>query len=162
MHDLIYASATTLARAIRAKEVSAVEVIQASLQCIAEVNPALNAVVQLCAEAAQAQARAADAALAREQLLGLLYGVPMTIKDSLDTAGVVTTGGTQGRATFIPAQDASVVARLRAAGAILLGKTNTPELTLAGETDNVLYGRTNNPYDLSRAPGGSSGGAAAM
>jgi amidase len=162
MHDLIYASATALARAIRTKEVSAVEVVQASLQRIAEVNPALNAVVQLCAEAAQAQARAADAALARGQLLGPLHGVPMTIKDSLDTAGVITTGGTQGRATFVPAQDAPVVARLRAAGAILLGKTNTPELTLAGETDNVLYGRTNNPYDLSRTPGGSSGGAAAI
>jgi amidase len=162
MHDLIYASATALARAIRTKEVSAIEVVQASLQRIAEVNPALNAVVQLCAEAAQAQARAADAALARGQLLGPLHGVPMTIKDSLDTAGVITTGGTQGRATFVPAQDAPVVARLRAAGAILLGKTNTPELTLAGETDNVLYGRTNNPYDLSRTPGGSSGGAAAI
>lgn len=162
MHEVTYASATALARAIRAKEVSAVEVIQASLQRIAEVNPALNAVVQLCAEAAQAQARAADVALAREQLLGPLHGVPMTIKDSLDTAGVITTGGTQGRATFVPAQDAPVVARLRTAGAILLGKTNTPELTLAGETDNVLYGRTNNPYDLSRTPGGSSGGAAAI
>jgi hypothetical protein len=86
----------------------------------------------------------------------------MTIKDSLDIAGVITTDGTQGRATFVPAQDAPVVARLRAAGAILLGKTNTPELTLAGETDNVLYGRTNNPYDLSRTPGGISGGAAAI
>ena len=162
MHDLLYASATALARAIRTKEVSAVEVVQASLQRIAEVNPALNAVVQLCAEAAQAQARATDAALARGEQLGPLHGVPMTIKDSLDTAGVITTGGTQGRATFVPAQDAPVVARLRAAGAILLGKTNTPELTLAGETDNVLYGRTNNPYDLSRTPGGSSGGAAAI
>jgi amidase len=80
----------------------------------------------------------------------------MTIKDSLDTAGVVSTGGTTGRATFVPERDATVVARLRAAGAILLGKTNTPELTLAGETDNLVYGRTNNPYDVSRTPGGSS------
>src|SRR6266567_7812846 len=108
------------------------------------------------------QARAADAALARGQLLGPLHGVPMTIKDSLDTAGVITTGGTQGRATFVPEQDATVVARLRAAGAILLGKTNTPELTLSGETDNLVYGRTNNPYDVSRTPGGSSGGAGAI
>ena len=92
--------------------------------------------MQLCAEAAQAEAQAADVALARGQITGPLHGVPMTIKDSLDTAGVITTGGTQGRATFVPAQDAAVVARLRAAGAILLGKTNTPELTLAGETDN--------------------------
>jgi amidase len=86
----------------------------------------------------------------------------MTIKDSLDTAGIISTGGTQGRARFVPEQDASVVARLRAAGAILLGKTNTPELTLAGETNNLIYGQTNNPYDLSCTPGGSSGGAGAI
>jgi amidase len=86
----------------------------------------------------------------------------MTIKDSLDTAGVVSTGGTQGRTAFVPQHDATVVARLRAAGAILLGKTNTPELTLAGETNNVIYGQTNNPYDLERTPGGSSGGAGAI
>jgi amidase len=86
----------------------------------------------------------------------------MTIKDSLDTAGAITTGGTKGRATFVPTHDAPVVARLRAAGAILLGKTNTLELTLGGETDNLIYGRTNNPYDLLRTPGGSSGGAAAI
>jgi amidase len=130
MNELIYASATALARAIRAKEVSAAEVVHAHLQRIAEVNPALNAVVQLCAEAAQAEARAADAALVRGQTTGPLHGVPMTIKDSLDTAGVITTGGTKGRAAYVPAHDATVVARLRAAGAILLGKTNTPELTL--------------------------------
>jgi amidase len=88
--------------------------------------------------------------------------VPITIKDSLDTAGVITTGGTTGRATYVPAQDATVVARLRTAGAIVLGKTNTPELTLSGETDNLVYGRTNNPYDLTRTPGGSSGGAGAI
>jgi amidase len=162
MNELIHTSATALARAIRAKEVSAAEVVQAYIQRIEAVNPQLNAVVQLRAEAAQAEARAADAALARGQIIGPLHGVPMTIKDSLDTAGVITTGGTKGRATFVPAQDATVVARLRAAGAILLGKTNTPELTLAGETDNLIYGRTNNPYDLARTPGGSSGGAAAI
>lgn len=162
MNELIYASATALARAIRAKEVSATEAVHAYLQRIAEVNPALNAVVQLCAEAAQVEARSADAALAWGQILGPLHGVPMTIKDSLDTAGVITTGGTKGRATFVPTHDAPVVARLRAAGAILLSKTNTPELTLGGETDNLIYGRTNNPYDLSRTPGGSSGGAAAI
>jgi amidase len=162
MSGLIYASATALARAIRAKEVSSAEVVQAYVERIAAVNPHLNAVVQLRAEAAQDEAKAADAALARGQLTGPLHGLPMTIKDSLDTAGVITTGGTKGRAAFVPAKDATVVTRLRAAGAILLGKTNTPELTLAGETDNLLYGRTNNPYDLSRTPGGSSGGAAAM
>jgi amidase len=86
----------------------------------------------------------------------------MTIKDSLDTAAMITTGGTTGRAGFVPERDATVVARLRAAGAVLMGKTNTPELTLSFETDNLVYGRTNNPYDLARTPGGSSGGAAAI
>ena len=86
----------------------------------------------------------------------------MTIKDALDTAGVISSGGTQGRSSFVPEQDATVVARLRAAGAILLGKTNTPELTLGFETVNLVYGRTNNPYDVSRTCGGSSGGAAAI
>jgi amidase len=162
MHEVIYASTTTLARAIRAKEVSSAEVVHADLERIEAVNPTLNAVVQLRAEAALAEATAADAALARGQITGPLHGVPITIKDSLDTAGVITTGGTTGRATFVPEQDATVVARLRAAGAILLGKTNTPELTLWGETDNLVYGRTNNPYDLTRTPGGSSGGAAAI
>jgi amidase len=108
------------------------------------------------------EALAADQALARGELRGPLHGVPITIKDSLDTAGVISTGGTQGRAAYKPQQDATVVARLRAAGAILLGKTNTPELTLSGETDNLVYGRTNNPYDVSRTPGGSSGGAGAI
>ncbi len=162
MDELIYASAAALAQAIRAKEVSSEEVVNAYLQRIEAVNPQLNAVVQLTADAAQKQARVADAALAHGDIQGPLHGVPMTIKDSFDTADVISTGGTKGRASFIPTQDATVVARLRRAGAILLGKTNTPELTLAFETDNLIYGRTNNPYNLSRTPGGSSGGAAAI
>jgi amidase len=162
MHAVIYASATALARAIRAKEISSAEVVHACLERIEAVNPTLNAVVQVRADAARAEAQAADAALARGQITGPLHGVPMTIKDSLDTAGVITTGGTTGRATYMPTQDATVVARLRMAGAIVLGKTNTPELTLSGETDNLVYGRTNNPYDLTRTPGGSSGGAGAI
>ncbi len=162
MTDLIYSSATTIARAIRDKEVSAVEVVQAHLDRIAEVNPSLNAVVQLCADRALDEAREADAALARGDATGPLHGVPMTLKDSLDTEGVVTTGGTTGRRDFVPERDATVTARLRAAGAILMGKTNTPELTMAGETDNSVYGRTNNPFDLDRSPGGSSGGAGAI
>ena len=162
MDDLTFISATALASAIRQKTVSAQEAVQAYLNRIEAVNPTLNAVVQLRAEAALAEAQTADAALARGASLGPLHGVPMTIKDSIDTAGVITTGGTQGRQTFVPDQDATVVARLRQAGAILLGKTNTPELTLAAETDNLVYGRTNNPYDPSLIPGGSSGGAAAI
>jgi amidase len=159
---LLYTSATTLAQVIRDKQVSAQEVIEAHLQRIEEVNPMLHAVVQLVADRALDEARTADQALGQGKTLGPLHGVPMTIKDSLDTAGVISTGGTKGREAYIPQEDATVVARLRAAGAILLGKTNTPELTLAGETNNLVYGQTNNPYDVSRTPGGSSGGAGAI
>ena len=162
MDELIFASAKSLAHEIQNKKVSSEEVVNAHLQRIEEVNSKLNAVVQLTAERAQAEAREADAALARGEIKGPLHGVPMTLKDSLDTAGVISTGGTKGRVAFVPVEDATVVARLRGAGAILLGKTNTPELTLAGETDNLVYGRTNNPYDPSRTPGGSSGGAGAI
>jgi amidase len=162
MNELLSSSASALAQAIRSKKVTVKEVVETHLQRIAEVNPALNAVVQLAGDRALEEARLADQALLKGAKVGPLHGVPMTIKDSLDTAGVISTGATTGRTTFVPRQDATVVARLRAAGAILLGKTNTPELTLAGETDNLVYGRTNNPYDLSRTPGGSSGGAGAI
>ena len=162
MDDIIYASAKAMAQAIRDGEASAAEVVEAHLARIEAVNPALNAVVQLSAERARAEAADADAALARGESKGALHGVPFTLKDSIDTEGVITTGGTLGRAEFVPDADATVAARLRAAGGILLGKTNTPELTYAGETDNLVYGRTNNPFDVSRAPGGSSGGAGAI
>jgi amidase len=159
---LLYASASAIARAIRGQQVSVKEVVEAHLERIEAVNSSLNAVVQLAAERALDEARVADQSVHRGDALGPLHGVPMTIKDSLDTAGVISTGGTKGRATYVPQEDATVVARLRAAGAILLGKTNTPELTLAGETNNLIYGQTNNPYDLARTPGGSSGGAGAI
>ena len=162
MEELIYASATTMAQSIRDKKISALELVDSHLRRIDQVNPQLNAVVQLASERARAEAREADNALARGENVGPLHGVPMTIKDSLDTEGVISTGGTQGRANFVPEEDSTVVARLRSAGAILLGKTNTPELTLAGETNNLVYGQTNNPYDTSRTSGGSSGGAAAI
>ena len=160
--DLIFMSASTLASAIRARQVSSEEVIQAHILRIQDVNSKINAVVQLVADRALDQARKADEDLARGEPKGPLHGVPVTFKDSLDTAGVVSTGGTKGRQSFIPKKDATVVARLLAAGAILLGKTNTPEFTFWGETDNLVYGRTNNPYDLSKTPGGSSGGSAAI
>jgi amidase len=162
MDDILCNSATTLAHAIRSKKVSSREMVEAHLGRIEEVNPKLNAVVQLAAARALSEAERADSALARGEILGVLHGVPITLKDSIDTEGIVTTGGTEGRSGYIPATDATVAARLRAQGAVLMGKTNTPELTLAGETDNLVYGRTNNPYDLSRSPGGSSGGAAAI
>ena len=158
---LYYSTVRALAQAIRGQEVSSETVVQACLDRINEVNGDLNAVFQIQSEAALARAREADAALARGDVWGELHGVPMTIKDSLDTAGVVSTGGTQGRAAFVPERDATVVSRLWNQGAILLGKTNTPEFTLSFETDNLVYGMTNNPFDLDRSPGGSSGGAAA-
>jgi amidase len=161
-NDITRKSASELARAIRSKQLSSKAVVEAHLARIAEVNPKLNAIVQLTADSARKEADEADAALARGDIKGPLHGVPMTIKDTLETAGVICTGGTKGRANFVPKADATAVARLRAAGAIFLGKTNVPELAGAVETDNLVYGRTNNPYDLTRTPGGSSGGEAAI
>ena len=161
MDEIIYSSATELARAIRDREVSSAEVVAAHLARIEEANPTLNAVVHLTADAARARAREADAALASGEVWGPLHGVPVTIKDAFETAGVVSAGGTKGRAGFVPREDAAGVARYKAAGAIVLGKTNVPEVSLAFESDNLVYGRTKNPYDLTRTPGGSSGGEAA-
>jgi amidase len=158
------ASAGRLAELIRAREVSSVEAVEACLARIAEVNPRINAVVAFADDALD-RAREADARLAaadEESSPGPLHGVPFTIKDSIDTAGLVTTAGSVGWRDRVPDRDATVVARLRAAGGILLGKTNTPEFTWSDETDNDVYGRTSNPYDLERTPGGSSGGAAAI
>ena len=162
MDDIIYSSATELARVIQAKEVSSVEVVNAYLERIDVVNPKLNAIVQLTTETALEQARESDAAIVRGEIRGPLHGVPITIKDSLDTVGVITTGGTKCRSSYVPKKDATVVKRLRSAGAILLGKTNILEICLSPETDNLIYGRTNNPYNLSHTPGGSSGGEAAI
>ena len=162
MEKYIQKSAASLARAIRAKEISCRELVEACLSRVEEVNPKLNAVVQLAADSARAEARKADEDLAKGNVRGPLHGVPFTLKDSIDTAGVITAAGTKGRANFVPETDAVVASRLKGAGAILLGKTNTPELTLSYETDNLVYGRTKNPYDIGRSPGGSSGGAAAI
>jgi amidase len=153
-------SLVELAYALRAGRLSSEDTVRVCLDRIDAVNPMLNAVVQLRREGALDEARAADR-LPRERR-GLLHGVPITIKDSFDTQDLVSTGGTRGRASYVPGEDATVVKRLRAAGAIVLGKTNTPDLTLAFETNNLVYGRTNNPFDVSRTSGGSSGGAAAI
>lgn len=161
MDEIIYASAAQLARAIRTKQLTSEEVVGAYLARIEEVNPRLNAFVQLTADAARGRAREADAALARGEVWGPLHGVPVSIKDSYETAGVVSAGGTRGRTGHVPQEDATCVTRLKAAGAVVLGKTNVPEISLAFESDNLVYGRTNNPYDLARTPGGSSGGEAA-
>lgn len=156
------ASASEIARAIRARRLSAREAVEACLARIERVDGRLRAVVRLDAESARREAERADAEAARGSLRGPLHGVPVTIKDSFDTAGLVTTWGTPGRAAFVPAADATAVARLRAAGAIVLGKTNTPELTLGFEAWNPLHPRTSNPWDPARTSGGSSGGAAAL
>ena len=158
---LVHRSATWLARAIRDRRLSSTEVVAACLGEIDHVNGRINAVVRLAPDAMD-RAAEADARLARGSVDGPLHGVPFTAKDSLDTAGLVTTAGTIGWRDRVPDRDATVVARLRGAGAVLLGKTNTPEFTWSDETDNDVYGRTNNPYDLERTPGGSSGGAAAI
>jgi len=160
--DLMRCTVVQLAEMIRRKEVSSLEVVDACLARIEQVNPKLNAVVALVADEARAKARAADKALASGAATGPLHGVPMTLKDSLDTAGVISTAGTRGRKNFIPKEDATVVKRLKAAGAILLGKTNTPELTCAWETNNAVYGVTNNPWNPKLSCGGSSGGAGAI
>ncbi len=162
MSEAIYWSACRIAAEIRAGNLSSREIVDACLERIEQVNPKINAVVRLVAERARKEADALDRLAASGRFRGPLHGVPITIKDSLDSEGIVSTGGTMGRKDFIPRQDAPVVARLRDAGAVLLGKTNTPELTLSGETSNLIYGRTLNPYDPERSPGGSSGGSAAI
>jgi amidase len=162
MNEAIYWSASRIAREIRSARLGCRQIVEACLERIEQVNPRINAVVQLASARALREADDLDRMAAHEQFRGPLHGVPITIKDSLDTEGIVTTGGTLGRKDYLPDQDAPVVARLRAAGAVLLGKTNTPELTFSGETNNLIYGRTNNPYDLQRSPGGSSGGSAAI
>jgi amidase len=156
-----FSSATEIATAIRLRRVSAAEVLEMALARIAKHNPALNAICTLDEEGARARAKQADAALARGELWGPLHGVPMTIKDALETAGLRTTGGYPPLSNHVPEKDATAVARLRAAGAVLMGKTNVPPLSADGRADNPIFGRTNNPWNLERTPGGSTGGGAA-
>src|SRR2546422_1012873 len=158
--ELTTKSATELALLIRSREVSPVEVIDAHLRRIESINPSLNAIVTLANDAID-HARAADITLSKGETTGPLHGVPLTVKDTIDTQGLRTTSGTRIRAHHVPDRDATVVARLKAAGAIILGKTNTPEMAIPYETDNPVFGRTNNPHALGRTPGGSSGGEAA-
>jgi len=160
--DLIFLSAYELADAIRQKKVSAVEVLDAHVSQIAQHNPALNVIVTLDVEKARERAKAADAALARGERWGSLHGVPFTVKDGFATAGLRTTSGNPAWADFVPQVDAPVVARLRSAGGILLGKTNLPTMSFDAQTHNPIFGRTNNPWNLQRTSGGSTGGAAAV
>jgi Asp-tRNA(Asn)/Glu-tRNA(Gln) amidotransferase A subunit family amidase len=146
---------------LRDRVISPVELVEAHLKQIEARNPAINAFVTVFAEEARAQARQREAAIRRGEPLGLLYGAPVTVKDSFDIAGQATRCGGRFRDSHCAAHYAAAVARLRAEGAILLGRTNTPEMAANYETDNFVTGRTNNPWNLDRTPGGSSGGEAA-
>ncbi len=162
MDELFYQPARAMVEALQRREISSRELTDAHLARINEVNPAINAVVLIDAEGALATADERDRESARGESKGPLHGLPITIKDSLETADMVTTAGTEGRACLVPDEDATVVSRLKGAGIVLMGKSNTPELTMTWESNNLVYGRTNNPYDLLRSPSGSSGGAAAI
>ncbi len=158
--NIIYADATKLAELIRSREVSSVEVVKAHLDRIQAVDPKINAIVTLAGDALE-RAEAADAAVRAGDELGVLHGVPFTVKDSIDTAGVPTQRGSPIFKGRTPDADATSVARMKKAGGILLAKTNLPEFSYWIESDNLLTGRSNNPWDLTRTPGGSSGGESA-
>jgi Asp-tRNA(Asn)/Glu-tRNA(Gln) amidotransferase A subunit family amidase len=161
MSDLTFLPAVEMARQVRDKAISPVELADAHLAKIERLNPKLNAFVELDCERARMEALQSEAAVMRGDPLGPLHGVPISIKSSIEVAGMKCEAGTRLRAGFVASKDAPLVARLRNAGAIILGTTNTPELLMAWETDNLLYGRTNSPWDLDLTAGGSSGGEAA-
>lgn len=150
-----------MAGLVRDRKLSPVELTREHLARIESINPKINAYVHVDADCALEQARVSEAAVARNELFGPLHGVPISIKCSIDVARFRCEAGTKLRAGYVAQQDAPLVSRLKNAGAIVIGVTNTPELLMAWETDNLLYGRTNNPWDLSRTAGGSSGGEAA-
>lgn len=158
--ELCWLSATDLAARVRRRDVSCREVMDAHLDRIARVNPRLNAIVTLLAEQGRERAVAADERLARGEAVGPLHGLPIAHKDLVLTKGVRTTLGSPIFADFVPDQDEILVERLRAAGAIMIGKTNTPEFGAGSQTYNQVFGATHNPYDSETTCGGSSGGAA--
>ncbi len=161
MDRIVYMTVIEMARGIRKGQFSAVEALEAHLQQIARHNRQVNAVVTIDEEGARGRAREADAALARGELWGPLHGVPVAIKDTWETAGMRTTASTRKLQDYIPQQDATVVARLKAAGAIVYGKTNMPEMAMDVQTNSPLFGRTDNPWNLNHTAGGSTGGGAA-
>lgn len=158
--DLTSRSAVELIELVRTRAVSPVDIAVAHLKRIDALNPKLNAIVTLAPDFIE-RAREAEAAVMRGDNLGPLHGLPVTIKDAINTAGLRTTSGSRLRANHVPRSDAPSVARLKAAGAIVLGKTNLSELTIDYTANNPVFGRTNNPHDISRTPGGSSGGEGA-
>jgi Asp-tRNA(Asn)/Glu-tRNA(Gln) amidotransferase A subunit family amidase len=159
--DLHFLSAVEIGAQIREKKMSPVELVDAHFARIGHLNPRLNAFVALDEDRARRDAVTLEAEATAEKLRSPLHGLPISVKSSLDTAGLLCEAGTRLRAAYVASRDAVLVGRLRAAGAIVLGVTNTPELLMAWETDNLLYGRTNSPWDLASTPGGSSGGEAA-
>jgi len=161
MSGINHLSAVSMAKKIRHRELSPPEVVEAHLAQIERLNPKLNAYVQVNVEGARRQAKDAEQSLVHGCKVGPLHGVPVSIKSSIDVDGMRCEAGTKLRAGHLASKDAPLVTRLRQAGAIVLGVSNTPELLMAWETDNLLYGRTSNPWDLARTPGGSSGGEAA-
>ena len=161
MNTSYYSTLREIAESIRSKSVSPLEIVQAHLQRIEKWQPKLNAFVHLDAEGALQQARAAESSVARGERIGPLHGVPLTIKSCIDVAGWPCPAGSLLRKDYVPTRDAPLVMRLKAAGAILLGNTNTPEFLMAYESDNLLTGKTSNPWDFARSAGGSSGGEAA-
>jgi Asp-tRNA(Asn)/Glu-tRNA(Gln) amidotransferase A subunit family amidase len=161
MNELNFLPGVVLAEQIHHKNISPVELVEAHLKQIEKLNPKLNAFVHVDAERALQAARNAERAVIEKKSPGPLHGVPISIKSSISVAGFRCESGTRLRAGLVATQDATLVTRLRKAGAIVLGVTNAPELLMAWETDNLLYGRTNSPWDLNRTPGGSSGGEAA-
>jgi len=162
LRDVIGAPAAWLARAIRDKQVSSLEVVRAHLEHIHTVNPRLNAVVFATAESALKEARNADRRNTRKNVLGPLHGVPFTAKDIFNTKGLPTTAGLRIMRSHVPDHDATVIARMRRAGAILIGKTNCPPGGTGAESWNSIHGGTRNPYDVNRTPGGSSSGEASI
>ena len=161
MSDLTFLSAVNMAQQIREKKLSPVELADAHLAKIERLNPKLNAFVHVEPELVRRGAREAEATVMRGETLGPLHGVPVSIKSCIDVAGLRCEAGSRLRSGHLATEDAPLVARLRRAGAMILGVTNTPELLMAWETDNLLYSRTNSPWDLECTPGGSSGGEAA-
>lgn len=159
-NDLTAKTAVELAGLIAAKKVSPVEVLDAHLARIAKINPKLNAIVTLAEDQARKAARAAEGALNKGDAIGKLGGLPLVIKDVTETAGIRTTYGCPVFAGNVPARDAEVVARLKKAGAIVLGKTNTPEFATGANTVNDVFGATRNPWNTEKSPAGSSGGSA--
>jgi Asp-tRNA(Asn)/Glu-tRNA(Gln) amidotransferase A subunit family amidase len=161
MNDLTFLSAAAMVQQVRTRKISPVELVDAHLTQIEKLNRKLNAFVEVDTERARQSARDAETAVLGRAALGPLHGVPCSIKSSISVAGWRCEAGSRLRAGFVAREDAPLVQRLKSAGAIILGTTNAPELLMAWETDNLLYGRTNSPWDLERTPGGSSGGEAA-